>query len=96
VLKSNTTGLAVVMRKPTTYYTRNNIMMVEVFKTNVQVSEDASHVIRTLSAHLPHSKINFDLDDCDKILRIEADHIPNPTVINVLNKMNYLCEVLPD
>ncbi len=45
-------------------------MMVEVFKTNIQNGEDAQQVERVLLNHLPPMRINFDLDDCDKVLRV--------------------------
>jgi hypothetical protein len=44
--------------------------MIEVFKTNICQSEDADAVIDGLSKDLPGSRINIDLHDCDKILRI--------------------------
>ena len=70
--------------------------MIEVFKTNVQNGNQASAVLKTLSGFAPQAKINFDLEDCDKILRVEAENISSHLVINLMNKMNYLCEVLPD
>ncbi len=47
-------------------------MVVEVFKTNVTDMEVANKIISDLSITLPQSKINFDLTDCDNILRIET------------------------
>lgn len=70
--------------------------MIEVYKTNVQTGEDARAVIDALLKHLPTSKINFDLDDCDKILRIDAEIIFNHRVIQIMHTMNYQCEALPD
>lgn len=51
-------------------------MVVEVLKMNVTDIEVANKIINDLSLTLPQSKINFDLTDCDKILRIKsARHI---------------------
>jgi hypothetical protein len=44
----------------------------EIFKTSVQETEEATKIIKLLLAYFPHYKINFDLSDCDNILRIEA------------------------
>ncbi len=70
--------------------------MIEVFKTNIQNGEDAQQVERVLLHHLPPMRINFDLDDCDRILRIEAEVISIHEIIRLLTSMNFLCEVLPD
>jgi hypothetical protein len=47
-----------------------------------------------LLEHLPHSRINFDLEDCDKILRIEAENIVPERIIEILNANGCYCEVL--
>ncbi len=44
--------------------------VVEVFKTNVNDELLAFEIIKKLNGLFPTYKINFDLDDCDKILRI--------------------------
>jgi hypothetical protein len=43
---------------------------VEVFKTNVGNQRTANH-LKLLLERLPACKINFDLEDCDNILRIK-------------------------
>ena len=40
------------------------------------------------------SRINFDMHDCDKILRVEASHIIPEKVIEVMNNHGYQCMVL--
>ena len=68
--------------------------MVEVFKTNVQEVEQSIMIVGKLLEHFPNSAINFDLEDCDKILRIHAAVIPNPKIIALLNSYGFHCEVL--
>lgn len=68
--------------------------MIEVFKTNVQETEQSKMIVMKLLEHFPNSVINFDLEDCDKILRIHAVSISNKRIIEVLNSYGYLCEVL--
>ncbi|MCH7398176.1 hypothetical protein MM236_09260 [Belliella sp. DSM 107340] len=45
--------------------------MVEVFCTNIQDSTVASKILNEIEGKFPGLKVNFDLEDCDKILRIE-------------------------
>lgn len=45
---------------------------IEVFKTNVQKRPVAAKLVKDLRALLLHGKVNFDLEDCDHILRVEA------------------------
>ena len=47
--------------------------VVEVFKTAVASSSEAALVLQILKAHFPSCRINFDLQDCDRILRIEGE-----------------------
>ena len=46
--------------------------MIEVFKTNVKTQKHATYMLVMLTEIIPDFKINFDLDDCDKILRVEG------------------------
>jgi len=68
--------------------------MVEVFKTNVEQTEQSEFLINQISCHVPDGKINFDLDDCDRILRVEAEHISNEAIIGLLNQNGFHAEVL--
>ena len=49
---------------------------VQVFKTDVQDHLVARHIILFLQTVFSRCRINFDLDDCDKILRIESQQQP--------------------
>jgi len=68
--------------------------MVEVFKTNVQHREMSEQLASILRGRLPFVKINFDLDDCDKILRVEGNQICVETIIEILSTRGIECEVL--
>jgi hypothetical protein len=68
--------------------------MVEVFKTNVLKKQHAKTMIEMLSKHFPDNKINFDLSDCDKILRVEGKSIRPEIIIELLSKRRFECEVL--
>jgi hypothetical protein len=70
--------------------------IVEVFKTNVKSTDVAQFAIQKLKELLPYAKINFDLDDCDHILRIEAlrSEIEVDAIVHYAKKMNIQIEVL--
>jgi hypothetical protein len=46
--------------------------MVEIFKTNVASKRLANRVLKSLHARMPACSFNFDLDDCDRILRAQC------------------------
>lgn len=68
--------------------------MIEVFKTNVQSKKECKHLIRHLKNVLPDGYVNFDLDDCDKILRVESSGFTVEVVINLLQEHGHRCEIL--
>lgn len=68
--------------------------MIEVFKTNVQDTEQSQMIVDKLLHHFPNSNINFDLEDCDKILRIHGVSISKKKIIELLNAHGFQCEVL--
>ena len=69
--------------------------MTEIFKTNVQTEIEALLLTRLLGKIFSEAKINFDLEDCDKILRIEGlRKNNNQIIIDDLNKYGFCCEVL--
>jgi DNA-directed RNA polymerase subunit H (RpoH/RPB5) len=68
--------------------------MVEVFKTNIIDKNTAEKILDDLNIVFPGGRINFDLDDCDKILRVEHDIISAEEVTRVLARSGYTCELL--
>jgi hypothetical protein len=46
--------------------------MIEIFKTNVANKRLANRVLKSLHANMPACSFNFDLDDCDRILRAQC------------------------
>jgi len=69
-------------------------MNVEIFKTDVVKKNQAEKILLILNNHFPHFKINFDLDDCDKILRVEGERIAVEKIIALLHQQKILCEQL--
>lgn len=68
--------------------------MVEVFKTNVTEESKAVEIISILSCHLPACKINFDLQDCDNILRVKGDIVSCTQIIELVNSTGFVCSLL--
>lgn len=68
--------------------------MVEVFKTNITNTTDAELVIDFIKQTHSQCKANFDLEDCDKILRIESQLIDYQLITNKLQTLGFLCELL--
>jgi hypothetical protein len=68
--------------------------MVEVFKTNVRKKAQSKMLLCVLSEKFPSFKINFDLSDCDKVLRVEGDNIEASGIMVLVNRAGFKCEVL--
>jgi hypothetical protein len=68
--------------------------MVEVFKTNVRHVDQSMMLVLKLKNRLPGCYINFDLEDCDNVLRVEGEKFSAEAVIRVLNSCGFKCEVL--
>ena len=72
--------------------------MIEVFKTNVTIDQDAQMLLDQIHASYPQYKANFDLEDCDHILRVEckSGYVESSYLINVLDSFGFYAEPLPD
>jgi hypothetical protein len=68
--------------------------MVEVFKTDVKQQGQANMLLGVLSQQFPFIQINFDLEDCDNILRIEGSDFCTGSIIELLNTNGHQCLVL--
>lgn len=69
-------------------------MAVEVFKTNITDLKVANEVLLALKALFPSAQINFDLDDCDKILSVKSSTTCCKTIVDTLMCKGFYCEVL--
>ena len=72
--------------------------MVEILKTNVQTPCDAQILLKSIHDLFKNYQCNFDLEDCDRILRIETkdNKIEADLLIKILNKHGYVGEILDD
>jgi hypothetical protein len=69
---------------------------VEVFKTNVLKKRSAKAIIEEIGLHQPDYKCNFDLEDCDKILRIEnaGGNVDAQLIFSILERNNHQGAIL--
>lgn len=72
--------------------------MVEVFKTNVKDRGQAILLMERIHKHFPGYHANFDLEDCDRILRVKsaAGAVDACRLIDLLKELGCHAEVLPD
>lgn len=72
--------------------------MVEVFKTNIASNKKADHVLGILQNQFPGLELNFDLEDRDNILRVEAmdRKVIAKNIIKTVRAQGFKIEVLPD
>lgn len=68
--------------------------MIEIFKTNVKVEEQCHAIISALINTFASVKVNFDLEDCDKILRVEGADFSVDQIMKTVHILGYRCEVL--
>jgi hypothetical protein len=71
--------------------------MIEVFKTNVNNRTDANRLVEAIHKLCAEHMANFDLEDCDKILRIKsAREVYADDIIGLLEDYGFNAEVLQD
>ncbi len=68
--------------------------VVEVFTTNVASEDDADQILAMLRMIYPRHRINFDLEDRDKILRISGEEIDPRHIISILFDNGFNCGIL--
>ena len=70
--------------------------IVKVFKTDVHDQVVARRIILFLQQTFSHCRINFDLDDCDRILRIESQQgaIEESEIQLLVARYGHHCEPL--
>ena len=75
-----------------------NTGMVEVFKTDVKSPEQANRVLGAIQHTFAGYSANFDLEDCDRILRVKSSggFVQASSLIQCLWKLGFRAEVLPD
>lgn len=68
--------------------------VVEVFKTNVSQPADAIRLVRIIEQQFSGVQANFDLEDCDRILRVEGCVAKPQMILDVLSVYGFEAEIL--
>jgi hypothetical protein len=71
--------------------------MIEVFSTNVNDPQHASMLVNRIHTEFSHYKANFDLEDCDNILRVVSSNgiVNSLCLIELLRDHGFQAEILP-
>ncbi|MCQ0111361.1 hypothetical protein [Zhouia amylolytica] len=71
---------------------------VLVFKTSINSELTIKHKVEHLLNNITRNSDswNFDLEDCDNILRVETQNVAPEEIINPLIKEGFYCEELKD
>jgi hypothetical protein len=73
-------------------------MNIEVFKTNVTDQDHANMLIARIHRSYMEYTANFDLSDCDNILRVKSasGSVEPDLLIKLLRDHGFFAEILPD
>ncbi|KQB42679.1 hypothetical protein [Flavobacterium aquidurense] len=69
-------------------------MHIESYKTDVTTKEDANFIVVLLQFIISDCIMNFDLDNNDRILKIETNRDIKEMVYGVFNKQGFHCQKL--
>lgn len=72
-------------------------MNIAVYKTNVDTQETAESIIAAIQDQIGKCEVSFDLEDCDKVLRVESMNGPIGESIleDIFKRYEHLIEPLP-
>ncbi|MDB5200948.1 MAG: hypothetical protein JWQ27_357 [Ferruginibacter sp.] len=68
--------------------------MIYVFKTSVKTKSQVSQLREAINNMLPNDRWNFDLEDCDKVLRIDSNENIVAGIRSLLQLHHFSCEEL--
>ncbi len=72
--------------------------MIEVFKTDVNEKDHARMLVDRIHKAFSHCRANFDLEDCDRILRVKGITCEEETwqIVSLVKSFGWRVEILPD
>ena len=72
--------------------------MIEVFKTDVNEKDHARMLVDRIHKAFSHCRANFDLEDCDKILRVKGITGEGEIwqIVTLVKSFGWHVEILPD
>lgn len=69
--------------------------MVRVFKTDVLYTDKVQTIVKELQLTTPDLRVTFDLEDEDKIMRVEGKFFKAEDIIFCLKEKGHCCIYLP-
>jgi len=70
--------------------------MILVFKTSVRTAAESAKLKEPLNALNKDARWNFDLEDCDNILRVEGAAVHAEEIESLLQREGFDCQELED
>lgn len=72
--------------------------MIEVFKTDVNDKDSASRLIDRIHKTFDYCAANFDLEDCDRILRVKGIRSEREvfTILSLVKELGCYAQILSD
>ena len=72
--------------------------LIEIFRTNVEDESTADRTVNALHENFKNVSANFDLEDCDRILRVESidGNIMLKEILHFLTSLNLKVELIMD
>lgn len=72
-------------------------MNIAVYKTDIDTKEAAEPIISSIQHQIGECEVNFDLEDCDKVLRVVSLNGPvdKSTLENIFKRFGHRTEPVP-
>lgn len=68
--------------------------MIGIFKTNISTQKEKNQVIRALSGEFSATLCTLDLEDCDRVLRVDGPQMEEHQVVSFVRELGFQCAVL--
>jgi hypothetical protein len=67
---------------------------IEIFKTDVENERQAAALVRLIRDRFAVARVNVDLHDDDKVLRVEGDFFEPERIVQVVLSAGFYCRLL--
>ncbi len=74
----------------------HEIMDLFIFRTNIRKKSDFSKIRDSLLTRFGIRDCTIDLEDCDKVLRVECENVPIMAIVEDIVRHGFICEELAD
>jgi hypothetical protein len=76
--------------------TKTQVIDLFIFRTNIKEKEDFVRLKNDLEKKPGIHSCTIDLEDCDRVLRVECENLSIDKVVEEVNKHNFFCQELED